>query len=74
MASETIVKHICDRCGEFVERESSVYPADWQHMVLGQTGAHLDLCNVCNVELVVFLSTKGAENMKLACINEREIL
>ena len=77
--TESVIKHTCDRCGNTLTKDNLVvdtlwYPNDWQHIQLGQTGAHLDICDVCNEELVMFLESKGASNMKEACINNREVL
>lgn len=79
MASVLIqtIKHTCDRCGEFIEKESengSWYPSDWQLVTLGQTGAKLDLCNECNKKLCGFLSEKGGDNMKLACFKDSRVI
>ena len=74
MASSSITKFVCDRCGNSLEKDTNVFPQDWQHMVLGQTGARLDLCPSCNYELIIYLGAKEATGMKDACINERELL
>lgn len=77
MATKTLIRHVCDKCGNFEEKETDVatwYPRDFNHISLGQTGATIDLCADCNHQLVIFLEMDGATNMKLACINEREVL
>ena len=72
----SILKHTCDRCGEFIEYEgdNKLYPSDWQNITLGQTGARLDLCLTCNHDLFHFLDYHGANNMYEACFNEREVI
>ena len=67
-------KHICDRCGNFVQLPREIYPKDWQNISLGQTGANIDLCENCNKLLYKFLSDEGALNMDKACFNDRNIL
>jgi len=77
MATISVVKHVCDRCGNSLEKETDVgtwYPRDFNHISLGQTGASLDLCENCNHQLVTFLEAEGATNMKLACVNEKQVL
>jgi len=75
-----LIKHICDRCGESAEVEvgsdplATWYPNDWQHIQLGQTGAQLDLCVSCNLDLLGFLSEYEATGMEDAVINKREVL
>ena len=73
----TIIKHVCDRCGnseEFkVKHNIELYPKDWQHVELGQTGATLDLCDECNTKLYEFLKEEGATNMSLACFRDKEV-
>lgn len=72
-----LIRHVCDKCWNFEERETGVaewYPRDFNHICLGQTGATVDLCADCNYQLVTFLEMDGATNMKLACINDREVL
>jgi len=70
------IKHICDRCGNSVTKDTGKnwYPKNWQHLTLYQTGATLDLCSECNVELYKFLSEKDATDMDKACFNDRDIL
>lgn len=63
------VTHICDRCGNsitFEYTDTPRYAHDWQAIKLGQTGAELDLCNNCNLDLYKFMVDKGATNMKSA--------
>jgi len=79
MATLKSIKHICDRCGESIESPTGVdeaiwYPQEWQHIRLGQTGAELDLCTDCNVELLTFMTAKGAINMGDAIFNERRLI
>ena len=79
MPSITTIKHICSRCGNSIEVElptlsRGLYPPTWQHIVLGQTGAELDLCDTCNKHLLSFLEDEGATGMSEACINKREVL
>lgn len=76
MATFSVVKHVCDKCGSSIEKDISApwYPKEWQHISLGQTGAELDLCEACNHQLVTFLEMDGASNMRLACIREGLIL
>ncbi len=72
------IKHICDRCGNYVAHDldpmngSNRFPKDWQHVQLGQTGAKIDLCALCNLDLHKFLASEGAENMQEACFNSRK--
>ena len=76
------LKHVCDRCGEFLETEQNVdfsmnefsYPPHWQTIRLSQTGATLDLCEKCNNELFHFLIEKGGINMDKACFNDRAVI
>ena len=73
----SFLKHICDRCGTSLEIEVvniGLYPKDWQHLTLGQTGAELDLCGGCNDDLVTYMNEFGATNMVNALINERDTL
>ena len=77
MASISSLKHICDRCGNSLEitvTGSNIYPRDWQHITLGQTGAELDLCNDCNAVLFNFMVGEGANGMEEALFNKREVL
>ncbi len=81
MASIRYLKHVCDRCGETVEVDDETiasiaifYPGDWQHVTLGQTGASLDLCPICNKMLNSFLKQLNASGMDEACFNKREVL
>ncbi len=81
MSSIQYIKHVCDRCGTSVTKDTgsdplsySSYLADWQHLKLGQTGASLDLCSDCNVELFEFLAKKNARGMEEACFNKKEVL
>ena len=70
------IKVVCDRCGNSVEMENKPlewFPSDWQHMILGQTGAELDMCNNCNENLLHFMEVDGASGMKEALINARPI-
>ena len=79
-----VIKNVCDRCGESTEIEvggiddplssRGNYPNDWQHIQLGQTGAQLDLCVSCNLDLLGFLEEKEATGMENAVINKRELL
>ena len=77
MGTISYIKHVCDRCGNSWESECNsleLYPKDWQHISLGQTGAKLDLCEICNEELLEFLKSKGAAHMQLATHNSREVI
>ena len=72
-----ITRQTCDRCGKWEERKDNilmVYPPNWQYLSFGQTGAKLDLCATCNEKLAVWLSDEGADNMRAACVNDRELL
>jgi hypothetical protein len=77
MATVKTIKHVCDRCGaslEAYDKPDTWYPKHWQHMTLGQTGAKLDLCESCNMDLLHFLTSEGAENMNIATHRDTEVI
>lgn len=82
MATVKFLKHICDRCGASLEVDSEQdfntsefpYPKEWQLVKLGQTGAHLDLCEACNKDLYAFLVEKDASNMQEAVFKDRRVI